>query len=60
MVLTFGLGGASGGAPSAVDVEVIWPGGERQIYPNLAVRRQHLLEQATAITGARAPAGSSR
>jgi hypothetical protein len=59
-VLTFGLGGASGGAPSAVDVEVIWPGGERRSYPNLAVRRQHLLEQATAIAGASTPAGSSQ
>jgi len=60
MVLTFGLGGASGGAPPTVDVEVIWPGGERQSFPGLAVRRQHLLEQAPSISDARLAAGSSQ
>jgi hypothetical protein len=56
MVLTFGLGGASGGTPSTVDVEVTWPGGKRQRFLELAVRRLHVLEQAPAIVGAPAPA----
>jgi hypothetical protein len=44
-ILTFGLGGAAGGGPAEVDVEVIWPGGERQAFPRLAARRLHVLEQ---------------
>lgn len=60
MVLTFGLGGASGDAPAEVDVEVTWPGGERQSFPNLATRRLHLLEQAPATAGAQRTEESTR
>ena len=41
--------------PPAVDVEVIWPGGERQRFPGLAARQLHVLEQTPAIAGARGP-----
>ena len=43
--LTFGLGPAAPGARRSVDIQVTWPDGKTQIFPDLPVGRQHVLQE---------------
>jgi len=47
MILTFGVGTASGGGPPAADVTITWPDGTTQTATGLEAGRLHVIEESS-------------
>jgi hypothetical protein len=47
MILTFGVGTASGGRPPAADVTITWPDGATQTATGLEAGRLHVIEESS-------------
>jgi enediyne biosynthesis protein E4 len=50
VILTFGLGAASGGRQPAADVKITWPDGATQTATGLEAGRPHVIEESSPAT----------